>query len=100
MLVNALSISFYSVMTFVSHKECNTPAGGSVTPLITATFLIGFVIHLINFVVNTYVEPIYRVRIFKLSEKHGQNTEASGLFWNIFIVDHAFRGLIVLFSFY
>ena len=57
-LINAFLLSFYSVMTFIHHQDCQSPSGSNVTPIVTATFYIGFVVHCINFVVNTYKEPI------------------------------------------
>lgn len=71
MLINAFSLSFYAVMTFIPHQECKTPSGSNATPILTATFFIGFVVHSINFFVATYVEPTFRAKIHKLTEKNG-----------------------------
>ena len=99
-IVNAFSLSFYAVMTFLPHQECETPDESNATPILKATFIIGFVVHSINFFVVTYVEPTFRAQIHKLTENDEWNTKVASLFWNVFWSDYAFKGLIILFSFY
>ena len=101
MFVNVASLSFYMVMTFTPHQEC-IPMGSksSSTSILTATYIIGFSLHLVNFVIATFVEPVLRKEMKKKVAEQGMSSEARRLINTSFILEHAFRVAFILFSFW
>ena len=62
LLVNATFLSFYAVMAFTEHPPCRTnefyaPNG---TTIFIVFFLVGFGLHLVCFIMATFVEPLMR----------------------------------------
>ena len=68
--VNSLSLAFYGVMAFNSHVPCKQDDDDpNVTEVLVLNFIIGFALHMVNFIVSSFVEPqlraTYRKGVFE-----------------------------------
>ena len=88
-------------MTFTPAEECVAPGSTSnASKGMIMVFLIGFLLHMINYVIATFVEPILRRELAEKIEREGISSETRRLFWTSFLLEHLFRVIFVLFSLY
>jgi len=100
MIVSGASLACYGVMAFQDRIPCKVEDGSNPTGLISISFIIGFSLHAVSFIVSTFVEPILRATLRKKVYEEGENSETRRLFIFGFVVEHLFRVLFLAFSIY
>ena len=63
-------------------------------------FIIGFTLHLANFVIATFIEPSLRKEHAEKVKSKGVGSESRRIFWTSFLLENLFRVGFILFSFY
>lgn len=98
--MNALSLAFYGVMAFTSHLPCreDKDKAPNSTMLLVINFIIGFSLHMINFIVASFIEPSLRAIYHKGVYEDGLTTEVRRVFIASELIEYIFRLLFVLFS--
>ena len=99
-IVSGASLAFYGVMAFLDRIPCKAEDGSNPTLVMSISFIIGFCLHFVSFIVSTFVEPILRATLRKDNYEVGQSSETRNLFVVGFVVEHLFRVLFILFSLY
>lgn len=63
-------------------------------------FIIGFTLHMVNFVIATFIEPVLRKELAEIIARSGVSNESRRMFWMSFLLENLFRVAFVLFSLY
>lgn len=99
LFVNALLISFYTVMAFVPHIPCLTPTGANATKGFEFAFKLGFFSLAADFTNSAFFEFYVRTRNNAEMEKKGFVTPMTLTLETVYaVMEWVFRGLICLVS--
>jgi len=80
------------------NKQDGTSKGNDVKSYFTAAFILGFILHLINFTLHTFVEPVLRLTALKRDPSDKDAPRYSTLLLIGFGFDIVFRGFFIAFS--
>jgi len=101
MLFNAFLLSFYSVMVFTSHDQCQSKKGkANVTKFIQIAFIAGFMITSLDFINSAFFEFYIRMRTHREKTTFGyihDKTERFALQYAV--LEWVLRAIMVLVSF-
>ena len=100
MIVSGASLAAYGVMSFQDRIPCKVEDGSNPTGVLSISFIIGFSLLAVSFIVSTFVEPILRATLRRKVYEEGENSETRRLFVFGFVVEHLFRVLFLAFSVY
>lgn len=99
LFMNALLLSFYTVMAFVPHMPCLTPTGVNVTKGFEFAFKLGFYSLAADFTNSAFFEFYVRTRSQFEQEKSGYVSAATLTLETVYaVMEWVFRGLICLVS--
>lgn len=105
--INVVFIAYYVFLTFKQRQSClnlattkqdGTPAEEDVKSTFTTAFVIGFILHVINFTVCTFIEPVVRIVAFERDPSDNSGPKYSTLFLIGFSLDFLFRCGFIVFS--
>ena len=104
-LFSVVMTAFYIMMASKPREACsaltfsadNQPSQENVSGSLTASFVCGFILHIINFVVNTFVEPCIRLSSVDNEREPGQSRYSNWFIVGI-LVDSIFRLAFLTFS--
>ena len=99
-------MAYYVVMAFKQREQCvfdGVKADGSkisedVSTSITATFIAGFFLHIINFTICTFIEPCIRLVALTNRKKDSGESQYGTVFLVGYFSDIAFRLGFLIFS--
>ena len=95
-------MAFYGVMAFTGHATCkqDTLDASNPTEILVLNFIVGFILHLVNFILATFVEPSLRASYWEIFKKQGETAEVRRILITIETIEYIFRFLFLLFSAY
>ena len=104
-MTNVIFIAYYIILAFKVRESCSfdsvkldgTKVSVNVSSTFNALFVLGFVLHIINFTIGTFVEPCVRIISLAASRKSAES-EYSNLYLVGFITDLVYRFGFIAFT--
>lgn len=101
LIVTVTCLAFYAVMAFSPHVPCvDENSKANATTGVVIAFIIGFSLHCIVFVTESFYEVILRGYFRKGVKEFGLNSDMKTTLYLTEMIDFSFRLVFILFSLY